>query len=71
LNLSGVTDVQKITVTLSGATDNLSQVLPDTRVSMNVLIGDITGNKAVTNTDVASVKAQVVGSVTTSNLLTT
>ena len=67
VNLSGVADVQKITVTLSGVTDNLSQVLPATAVSMGVLPGDINGNKAVSNTDVAEVKGQVSTQVTASN----
>jgi hypothetical protein len=34
---------------------------------MGVLIGDVSGNGAVSNTDVASVKAQVAAPVTVSN----
>ena len=40
VNLTNVTDAQKITVMLSNVTDSFSQVLPDTSVSMNVLLGD-------------------------------
>ena len=58
VNLTGVTDVQKITVTLSNVTDSFSQVLPDTTVSMNVLMGDATGNKLVNSSDVSVVKSQ-------------
>jgi hypothetical protein len=67
VDLAGVTDAQKITVTLSGVTDNLSQVLPDTAVSSNFLIGDVTANGAVSNTDVSAVKGQVGASVTAAN----
>ena len=58
IQLTGVTDVQKITVTLSNVMDSFSQVLPDTTVSMNVLMGDATGNKLVNSSDVSVVKSQ-------------
>ena len=58
VNLTGVTDVQKITVTLSNVTDSFSQVLPDTPVSVNMLIGDTNGNKTVNAGDVAQTKGQ-------------
>jgi hypothetical protein len=58
VNLAGVADVQKITLTLSDVTDSFSQVLPTTTVSMNLLVGDINGSKAVTASDVGEVKAR-------------
>src|SRR5438105_6790127 len=67
VNLTGVTDVQRITVTLTGVTDEFSQVLPPTAVNMNVLIGDVNGNKTVNATDVALVKSQVGHAITGSN----
>jgi subtilisin family serine protease len=67
VNLIGVIDVQKITVTLTGVTDEFSQVLPSTPVSMNVLIGDVNGNKVVNASDVGLVKSQVGQAVTGSN----
>jgi hypothetical protein len=67
VNLTGVTDVQRITVTLTNVTDEFSQVLPSTPVSMNVLIGDVNGNKTVNATDVALVKSQVGHAITGSN----
>jgi hypothetical protein len=67
VNLTGVTNLQQITVTLSGTTDNFSQVLPDTTVSMNVLLGDVDGNKSVTGGDVNLTKAQVGADVSSSN----
>ena len=56
--LTGVTDQQKIIVTLNNVTDNASHVLPSTSVSMNVLLGDTTGNKIVNATDVSQTKLQ-------------
>jgi T5SS/PEP-CTERM-associated repeat protein len=58
VNLTGVADVQKVTVTLINVVDSFSQVLPDTPVSMNVLVGDVTGDKSVNATDVAQAKSQ-------------
>ena len=45
VNLTGVSDVQLITVTLSGVTDSFAQVLPETAVSVNMLGGDTSGNR--------------------------
>ena len=67
VNLTGVTDVQKITVTLSDVTSSTAQVLPDTSVSANMLIGDTTGDKTVNNSDVAQTRGQVGVAVTASN----
>ena len=58
VNLTGVTDVQRITVTLGNVTDSFAQVLPNTAVSMNVLAGDTNANKSVTAADVSQTKAQ-------------
>ena len=57
VNLTGVADVQKITVTLSGVTDSLGQVLPNTAVSVNMLVGDINASKTVNATDIGQVKS--------------
>ncbi len=54
--LSGVTDIQKVTVTSSGVTSSIGQVLPNFAVSMNVLLGDTTGNKSVNASDVGQTK---------------
>jgi len=67
VNLTGVTDVQKITVTLSDVTSSASQVLPDTSVSANMLIGDTTADKTVSNVDVSQTRGQVGQPVTNSN----
>jgi uncharacterized delta-60 repeat protein len=67
VNLTGVTDVQKITVTLSDVTSSTSQVLPDTSVSANMLIGDTTADKTVSSVDVSQTRGQVGQPVTNSN----
>ena len=67
VNLTGVADVQKLTVNLSNVTDSFAQVLPDTAVSMNMLIGDTSGNKTVNASDVGQTKAQSGLSVTATN----
>src|SRR5438876_7709098 len=67
VNLIGVIDVQRLTVTLTGVTDEFSQAMPSTPVSMNVLIGDVNGNRVVNATDVGLVKSQVGQAVTGSN----
>jgi hypothetical protein len=67
VNLTGVADVQKITVMLTNVTDPNGRVLPQVSVSMNVLIGDVNANKTVNASDVALVKSQVGQVVSSSN----
>jgi hypothetical protein len=55
---------------LTGVTDEFSQLLPDTPVSVSMLIGDVNGNGVVNATDVAQTKAQVGQPVTGSNFRT-
>ena len=57
VNLTGVTNARTITVTLLGVNDGTKTA--DFSVPMSVLLGDVTGNFAVSNTDVGEVKAQV------------
>ena len=58
VELTGVTNAQRITVTLAGVTDSFAQVLPDTAVRVNILVGDTTGNKTVNSSDVSETKLQ-------------
>ena len=58
MNLTGVADVQTLVLTLHNVTDNISRVLPDTAVSVNMLIGDTTGNNVINASDIAQVKGQ-------------
>lgn len=67
INLTGVANAQKITVTLTGVTDTSAQVLADTPVSANILIGDTSANKTVNASDVSQTKAQAGAAVTTAN----
>ncbi|MGI8956533.1 MAG: delta-60 repeat domain-containing protein [Chthoniobacterales bacterium] len=67
VTLTGVTDVQKITVTLTNVISSDSQVLPATPVSMNVLLGDSTADKTVNSADGRLTKGQVGLPVTASN----
>ncbi|MGH8093246.1 MAG: S8 family serine peptidase [Chthoniobacterales bacterium] len=67
VNLSKVTDVQQITVTLTNVTSSAGQVLPNTPVSMDVLAGDVDGSKTVDSTDVTLTKNQNGMPVTISN----
>jgi hypothetical protein len=68
--LTGVTDQQKITVTLNNVTDVSSQVLPATAVSMNVLLGDTTANKSVNSSDIAQTKSQSGAPISATNFRT-
>ncbi len=67
VSLTKVSDVQKLTVLLSGFTNNAAQVLADTSVSMNVLSGDTNGDKTVDTTDVNLTKSEVGMPVTSAN----
>jgi len=65
VNLTGVTNVQRITVTLHNVNDGTST--GDVPVSMGVLIGDVNGNAVVNSSDVSLTKAQAGQPVTGSN----
>jgi hypothetical protein len=62
VNLTGVTNVQRITVTLHNVNGT-----GDVPVSMGVLIGDVNGNAVVNASDVALTKSQVGAPVSGSN----
>jgi hypothetical protein len=65
VNLSGVTNVQRITVTLHNVNDGTST--GDVPVSMGVLVGDVNGNAVVNASDVSLTKSQVGVPVSGSN----
>jgi uncharacterized delta-60 repeat protein len=52
VNLAGVANAQRIAVTLSVPSDGGADIV----VPMDVLVGDVTGNRAVNGTDVTAVK---------------
>ena len=47
LNLTGVTNIQTVSVSVSNVTDNFGEVLAGAATSMGVLIGDTNGNGVV------------------------
>jgi hypothetical protein len=65
VNLTGVTNVQRITVTLSNVNDGTH--MGDVPVSMGVLVGDVNGNAVVNASDVSLTKSQVGQAVSGSN----
>jgi Dockerin type I domain len=65
VNLTGVTNVQRITVTLSNVNDGTH--MGDVPVSMGVLVGDVNGNAIVNASDVSLTKSQVGQPVSGSN----
>jgi uncharacterized delta-60 repeat protein len=65
VNLTGVTNVQRITVTLHNVNDGTH--VGDVPVSMGVLVGDVNGNAVVNASDVSLTKAQVGQTVSGSN----
>src|SRR6266478_3687929 len=65
VNLTGVTNVQRITVTLFNVNDGTH--MGDVPVSMGVLVGDVNGNALVNASDVSLTKSQVGQPVSSSN----
>jgi hypothetical protein len=66
VDLIGVANQQYVTVTLNNVLDSQNNT-GNLSATMGLLLGDVTGNKSVSNTDVASVKGQVSAPVTSSN----
>jgi hypothetical protein len=65
VNLTGVINVQVITVLLSNVNDGTNH--GDTSVSMGVLIGDVNGNAIVNSSDVSLTKLKVGQAVDSTN----
>ena len=65
VNLTGVTNAQTITLTLSGVNDGTNT--GDVSVQMAVLLGDTTGSGAVNSSDISQTKSQSGQAVTASN----
>ena len=66
VNLTGVTNAQTITLTLSGVNDGTGTG-GDISVQMGVLVGDVNGNAVVNASDVSLTKSQVGVPVSSSN----
>jgi hypothetical protein len=57
INLAGVPNPQRITLTLTNVKDAFAQVLPNASILMNVLLGDTNGSGTVSASDIAQIKA--------------
>jgi hypothetical protein len=67
VNLTGVTNAQRITVSLSNVTDSAGNFSSAVSASMGVLIGDTTGDGFVNSADISQTKSQSGNAVTTAN----
>lgn len=67
VNLTGVSNPQRTTLTLHNMKDVANQLLPDTAVTVGFLLGDTTGNGSVNGSDVSQTKIQSGHAVTASN----
>jgi Dockerin type I domain len=59
VNLTNVPNQQHLVVNLNGVKTAANEIVNGASAHMDVLVGDVTGNGVVTNTDVGAVKAQV------------
>ena len=59
VNLTGVTDARKVTVTLTNVTDNLAHVLPTASLSIGFLLGDVNRDGAVNGADISETKSLI------------
>ncbi|MGI8435933.1 MAG: dockerin type I domain-containing protein [Chthoniobacterales bacterium] len=67
VNLTGVTNAQTLSVSLTNVTDTNGNSTPTVSIPMGVLLGDVSGNGSVNGTDVSQTKAnsgQAVGATT-------
>jgi hypothetical protein len=70
VNLTGVTDVQQLAVTLSNVTDTAAQVMPSSVTNIKFLIGDVGGNSTVNTSDIGQTKLESGNTVSASNFRT-
>jgi hypothetical protein len=67
VNLIGVTNAQRITVTLANLSDNAGDFSASVSTTMGVLLGDVNASARVDAADVSSVRQQTLQAITTSN----
>ena len=67
VNLTGVADAQKITVTLRQVTTVDLEVLPDLALNANLLLGDVNADRSVGLSDVSQTRAQIGVAVSAGN----
>ena len=67
VNLTGVSNAQRLTLTLTGVRDTAGDRTDTLAVTMGVLLGDTTANSAVNSSDIAQTQSQSGRAVTSSN----
>jgi len=67
VNLTGVTNAQRLTVTLANLSDNAGDFSASVAATMGVLVGDTTANGAVNSSDIAQTQSQSGQPVTANN----
>ena len=67
VNLTGVGNAQRLTVTLTNVSDTTGNSSASIPATMGVLIGDTTGNGSVNSSDISQTKSQSGQNVTASN----
>jgi dockerin type I repeat protein len=67
VNLTGVADIQQLTITLSNVTDNMGQILANTPVTVGILFCDVTGNASISSTDVSATRNESGHELTNAN----
>ena len=67
VNLTGVTDAQTVTVSLTNVNDAAGNFSSVVSASMGVLVGDTTANGSVNSSDISQTKAQSGDAATSSN----
>jgi hypothetical protein len=70
VNLTGVSNAQIMAVSLTNVSDSVGNYSASVSASLGVLVGDVSANKVVSNSDVAAVKGQVAAPVTAANFRT-
>src|SRR5207249_1878028 len=63
-------DVQRLTVTLTGISDTVGNITPTLSVDMGMLVGDVNGSTVVTTGDTNLCKAQALQPVMSNNFRT-
>jgi hypothetical protein len=67
VNLTGVSNAQRLTVTLTGITDTAGNSTPTLATTMGVLLGDTNADTAVNSADISQTKSQSGKAVGSSN----
>jgi len=67
VNLTGVTNAQTVSVSMTNITDSAGNFSASMPISMGVLIGDTNGDRFVNSADISQTKSQSGNAVTSAN----